>query len=117
MDARVRRAIEHMELCYFEPITLASIARQACMSPFHFSRRFKQETGVSPAKYLKTVRMQQCCRLLEATSLSIKEVASTNGLLDSSHFVRDFKGMYGVSPTRYRNRLSERSDKKARIAN
>lgn len=65
---------------------------------------FKVETGTSPERHLKSLRMQKAKELLETTFLSVKEIASRVGLRNESHFVRDFKRTYGVTPTQYRAR-------------
>jgi AraC-like DNA-binding protein len=59
---------------------------------------------VSPAKYLKTLRMRQAATLLTTTFLSVKEIVRRVGLTDESHFVRDFKRLYGRTPSEYRHK-------------
>ena len=53
-------------------------------------------------QYLKALRMQTACELLETTDLSIKQIMLGVGIRDESHFVRDFKRKYGMTPTQYR---------------
>jgi two-component system response regulator YesN len=80
------------------------MAQSVNLSSAYFCYLFKSITGVPPAKYLKTLRMQQSTVLLATTFLSVKQIVRHVGLADDSHFVRDFKRIYGVTPSEYRSR-------------
>lgn len=103
MADRVKRVIEMMEVDPSRSFTLGKMAQSVNLSPPYFCYLFKSITGVSPAKYLKTLRMQQAATLLTTTFLSVKEIVRRVGLTDESHFVRDFKRVYGMTPSNYRN--------------
>ena len=103
MPERVKRVIELMQGDPSRAFTLGKMAESVNLSPPYFCYLFKSITGVPPAKYLKTLRMQQAAVLLATTFLSVKEIASSVGLTDESHFVRDFKRLYGVTPSEYRS--------------
>ncbi len=79
------------------------MAESVNLSAPYFCYLFKTITGVPPAKYLKSLRMQQAATLLTTTFLSVKEIVRRVGLTDESHFVRDFKRLYGMTPSEYRN--------------
>lgn len=79
----------------------AEIAKSVNLSLAHLRYLFKAETGVSPAQYLRALRMQEAGRLLETTFLSVKEVMHRIGVNDESHFTRDFKKVYGMTPAQY----------------
>ncbi len=83
--------------------SLGKMAQSVNLSPPYFCYLFKSITGVPPAKYLKSLRMQQAAMLLATTFLSVKEIVRHVGLADDSHFVRDFKRMHGVTPSEYRH--------------
>jgi hypothetical protein len=59
---------------------------------------------MSPAKYLKVLRLEQAKTLLEESFLSVKEIRVRVGFGDESHFARDFKTHFGLTPTQYRAR-------------
>lgn len=68
------------------------------LSDSRFRHLFTRQMSVSPARYLKQLRLQKAKDLLENSALSVKEVMAAVGMSDFSHFVRDFKDMYGLSP-------------------
>jgi AraC-like DNA-binding protein len=119
MAERVQRLIELMQGDPSRNLTLNKMAESANLSAPYFCYLFKTITGVPPAKYLKSLRMQQAATLLTTTFLSVKEIVRRVGLSDESHFVRDFKRVYGMTPSEYRNRAllsSEISHKEAQEA-
>lgn len=103
MAERVKKVIQLMEGDPRRNFSLRQMAESVNLSPPYFCSLFKSITGVPPARYLKTLRMQQAAVLLTTTFLSVKEVVSRVGCSDESHFVRDFKRIYGVTPSEYRN--------------
>lgn len=103
MTDRVRRVIELMQGDPSRNFSLGQMAKSVNLSPPYFCYLFKTITGVPPARYLKTLRMQQAATLLTTTFLSVKEIVSRVGCSDESHFVRDFKRLYGVTPSEFRN--------------
>jgi transcriptional regulator GlxA family with amidase domain len=60
---------------------------------------------MTPAQYLKSLRMWKAKELLEETFLNVKQIMLRVGVKDQSHFVRDFRGLYGHTPTKYRRRV------------
>jgi len=103
MAERVKRVIELMQGDPSRTLSLEKMAESVNLSAPYFCYLFKTITGVPPAKYLKSLRMQHAATLLTNTFLSVKEVVRRVGLTDESHFVRDFKRLYGVTPSEYRN--------------
>ena len=103
MAERVKRVIALMQGDPSKTFTLGKMAESVNLSPPYFCYLFKSITGVPPAKYLKSLRMEQSATLLTTTFLSVKEIVRRVGLADESHFVRDFKRLYGVTPSEYRN--------------
>ena len=103
MAERVKRLIELMQDDPSRSFTLGEMAESVNLSPPYFCYLFKTITGTPPAKYLKSLRMQQAATLLTTTFLSVKEIVRRVGCSDDSHFVRDFKRMYGKTPSAYRN--------------
>lgn len=85
-------------------LSLEALARAVNLSPSRLHNVFKSETGLSPARYLKKLRLERAKELLEESFFSVKEIRVRVGIGDESHFVRDFKKAYGLTPTEYRAR-------------
>ena len=92
-----------------EPLRVSMLARLAGLSPDYFAQLFKVQTGCSPREYLHLLRIHRACRLLETTSLGIKQIANQLGYQDPFHFSRKFKGFQGLSPTEYRAKTTNGS--------
>lgn len=81
---------------------MAALAALVDLSPSRFRHLFKQETGTSPAQYLKDFRLRKAEVMLRTTFLSVKQVLKQVGLGSNSHFVSDFRKIHGMTPTAYR---------------
>ena len=97
-----QRAIEQLQSRYHENLSIADLAVEARLSPFHFIRSFKRSVGIPPHQYLTKIRMERACVLLETTDMAITEVAFETGYQAPAHFARLFRRHYGMTPTAYR---------------
>ena len=88
-----------------ESISIEKLAELAELSPFHFSRVFKQTTGMTPLQFVTRERMLQAQRLIRETSRSLIEIALEVGYTSPSHFAQVFRRIVGVTPTEFRNAL------------
>lgn len=102
MDLRLRQAISLLSEDPSRPLDLEALARSLNLSPSRLRHMFKDDTGLTPAQYLKRLRIERAKVLLERTFLSLKEVMLQVGVGDESHFVRDFKKAHGLPPIAYR---------------
>jgi AraC-like DNA-binding protein len=102
IDRAVNRVIETMYERVGDELTVDEMARTAMYSKFHFSRAFRQVTGVSPGRFLAALRFQEAKRLLTDTSLSVAEISNQVGYSSLGTFSTRFKNSVGVSPTEYR---------------
>ncbi|MEW6737546.1 MAG: AraC family transcriptional regulator, partial [Acidobacteriota bacterium] len=103
--AAVDRAKNFIAANYQEELLLAEIAQHSYISPFHFSRIFKQFTAYSPHQYLIAVRLKHAEILLTHTSQSITEVCFSSGFNHLEHFIAAFHRCYGISPAKFRKNL------------
>ena len=85
-----------------EPIDLAAMARQATMSVRTFTRRFREETGLSPAQWLARQRVEHARLLLETTDLGVDEVARRSGFGTAVSLRQHLHAAVGVAPLAYR---------------
>lgn len=84
------------------PLRMVDLAREAGMSPRSFDRRFRAATGLSPLAYLQGLRIAAAKELLEATNLTVAEIAFRVGWQDQGHFSRVFARAMTVGPGEYR---------------
>jgi AraC family transcriptional regulator len=102
MSNAVDSAITRIWEGYSEPLSLADIAKSAILSRFHFSRVFRDATGVSPGRFLSAVRIYQAKRLLASTSLSVTDISLAVGYNSLGSFTNRFTESVGASPSRFR---------------
>ncbi|GIG69024.1 helix-turn-helix domain-containing protein [Phytomonospora endophytica] len=106
---RLRRARDLMDRSYREPIDVAVLAREALMSPGHFSRSFRAAFGETPYSYLMTRRIERAKALLRRGDLSVTEVCFEVGCTSLGSFSSRFTEIVGESPSVYRARSHEES--------
>jgi AraC-like DNA-binding protein len=103
LDNRVISGIRFMDQNIREPvISNKSLAVQVGMSVNAYARHFKNQTGVSPRRYLSRMRIEKACNLLHHSELSIEQIASACGFSDRYYFTRVFKKHMKTSPGVYR---------------
>jgi AraC-like DNA-binding protein len=102
MNSAVERAIKCIWERYDEPLSLADISRSAILSRYHFSRIFKDSTGVSPGRFLSAVRIYQAKRMLLNTSMTVTDISFAVGYNSLGSFTNHFTASVGISPGRFR---------------
>ncbi|GGP10215.1 helix-turn-helix domain-containing protein [Nonomuraea glycinis] len=85
------------------PLDLDALAEHASMSVRTFTRRFREETGMSPARWLNLQRVEQARHLLETTDLGVEEVARRAGFGTTVSLRQHLHASVGVSPLAYRH--------------
>jgi AraC family transcriptional regulator len=83
-------------------ISLLSLAQLVQLSPFHFSRAFKQSFGMPPHRYLTWQRIERAKALLGERKLSVTEIGLDVGFSETSSFTAAFRKLTGETPTAYR---------------
>lgn len=94
--------LEHLD----ETISVERMASQANMSIRNFSRVFREELGLPPARHLEQLRLERACTLLTSSNARIERIASRVGFVSADAFRRVFRNRYGTSPGEYRQRFS-----------
>jgi transcriptional regulator GlxA family with amidase domain len=92
------------------------MAAHAHMSPRHFARAFRAETGVTPARYVERVRLEAARRHLEDTAQPVAAVALACGFGTAETMRRTFLRALGVGPAEYRRRFRPHADRPRAVA-
>jgi len=87
---------------YFEPLTVATLAAAAGLSPAHFSREFRRVFGESPHHYLLTRRLERAAALLRNTDRTVADICLMAGFQSVGSFTTSFGLAFGLSPAAYR---------------
>ncbi|MGW0632427.1 GlxA family transcriptional regulator [Streptomyces sp. NPDC002758] len=98
-------ALEHLD----RPLALRELAAHARMSPRTFARRFQEETGTSPGRWLIQQRVHRARHLLETSDLPVDRIAAEVGFATATSLRQHLHAAIGVSPQTYRNTFRVRS--------
>jgi AraC-like DNA-binding protein len=104
----LRRARDHIDRHYDQPLDLDELARVACVSKYHFARCFEATYGETPIRYLTRRRVERAQDLLRAANLTVTEICMLVGFASLGSFSSRFTQLVGESPTAYRNRWAAR---------
>jgi transcriptional regulator GlxA family with amidase domain len=91
-------------------LTVERLAGEVAMSPRNFSRAFRREVGVTPARFVERVRVDDARRRLEESSASVDEIAAGCGFGTAETMRRTFLRVLRVTPTDYRKRFRSRKE-------
>ncbi|MDD5726975.1 MAG: helix-turn-helix transcriptional regulator [Victivallales bacterium] len=80
------------------------LAKKFHITPEYVNALFKKELGISPARFLKRMKIYQSCCLLCEEGLSVKETAEQLGFYDEFHFSKSFKEIMGLSPSGFKGK-------------
>jgi AraC family transcriptional regulator len=103
---RLHRARDYVESCFDQPLSVAAIARVACLSPYHFQRMFRQAFGKTPMQFLQARRLRAARRLLATTDRPITSICFDVGFESLGSFSWLFRREFGLSPRDFRRQQS-----------
>jgi transcriptional regulator GlxA family with amidase domain len=86
-------------------LSVAALARRVAMSPRNFARAFRHETGMTPAAYVDSIRVEQARIALESSGAPVEQVAEQCGFGTVETMRRAFHRRLGVGPAAYRDRF------------
>jgi AraC family transcriptional regulator len=95
---RLRRVAALVRDRLHERLSLADLAQQAALTPFHFARSFRLTTGMTPHNFLRAARMQRAAELARSTLLSTAALAERVGYAHVAHFREAFVRTFGCTP-------------------
>lgn len=108
IPSNLLRSVSYVEehLSNPEGICLEKLAKEACLSKYHFCRIFKSTIGMSPMSFVEFMRVQRAKDLLARNDVRISAVVHYAGFNDFSNFTRKFKKYTGVTPSIYKATLN-----------
>ena len=99
---RLKRVYDYIEAHLDDRLTLSDLAAVACLSPYHFSRSFKQALGIGPQRYVTQRRLERAKTLMRRTNQPLARIAQEVGFSDQSHLTSVFRREIGVTPGHFR---------------
>ena len=103
LDFRVRKSLRLLDEGLAEGIALDAVARDAGLSRPHFYKLFRENTGVTPALYANTMRVERALDRLVSTRVSVTDIGYDLGFSSQSHFTHFFSAHVGIAPMLYRS--------------
>jgi transcriptional regulator GlxA family with amidase domain len=101
----LREVQAHIAANVTADLAVAALAKRAAMSPRNFARAFRRETGMTPAAYVESVRVEQARIALEGSDAQVESIARHCGFGTVETMRRAFHRRLGVNPAAYRNRF------------
>ena len=102
VSPQIQAAKDWMDEHFHENIQIEEVAAQVSLSRFYFSRRFREETGLSPHEYLLNLRLSYAKLQLSESDDSIEEIAYDCAFCSASNLIRAFKKSTGLTPYQFR---------------
>ena len=99
----VEIAKEYIKQNYSKSISLDEVSYYVNISPYYFSKLFKEGTGENFIEYLTGIRIEKAKELLRAGEYSMKEICAMVGYSEPNYFSRSFKKHVGVTPTEFKD--------------
>jgi AraC family transcriptional regulator len=99
---RLLFSTDYIHTFYDRDLSLDELARESCLSKFHFLRLFKITFGKTPYQFVAEVRAEKAKSLLKNSSTEVSVIAKSLGFKDSSSFSRMFFTQVGVYPSQFR---------------
>ncbi|MBC9783859.1 response regulator [Heliobacterium chlorum] len=101
----INKACEFITVNCQRNVTLEEVARFVHLSPYYFSRIFKQEKGCNFVDFLTEVRLEKAKKCLSDSDMNLVQIAGQVGYQDSSYFCRVFRKSTGMTPNQYRQQI------------
>jgi transcriptional regulator GlxA family with amidase domain len=104
-DKRIADVLDHIIANVGDDLTVTSLAARSCMSERSFARKFKDETGSTPAHYVEMARLQAARIALEQSASTVDAIAEGTGFGSPERMRRAFQRHLGISASDYRERF------------
>ena len=107
LDRATKAVEEHLNEPEFNVVSLAEAMN---MSRSTLSRKIKVITGKTPLDFIKDIKMQHACRMLENKTATVADVITALGYSDYKNFTQSFKEAFGMSPGEYQKQIKEKKE-------
>ena len=108
-DPRISETLRYIEGHYQEKLSLEQLANLQYLTPFYFSKLFKDEVGLSLSEYLQARRGAKAKELLALPELTISQIADASGFSNEKAFYKFFRDTYGLTPKQYQKQVNSES--------
>ncbi len=95
------RVKDYIEAHLADPLRVDELSAIAGLSPFHFSRVFRETVAETPHAYVTRLRIEHAARLIKENRLPLAQISASAGFSSQSHLARRFRELMGVSPAVY----------------
>lgn len=99
---KLEPALHYINSHYHQRLTLADMAQKTFLNPVYFLRLFKRCFKTTPNRYITLKRLQEACKLLMKTDMSIQEISERTGFCNQFYFSKVFKSHFRKTPLDYR---------------
>lgn len=97
-------ALKHIKNNLNTAVSIEELSSLCAMSESNFRRNFKKETGLSPVKYINTLKVSMAKDLLKSEEITMNEITEYLGFFDKAYFCKVFKKIAGITPAEYRKK-------------
>jgi len=104
---RLLRGKDYLDSFFGRDLRLDRVASEACLSPYHFHRLFREVFGETPNQYLQRRRLANARELLGSTERTVTEICLEVGFESMTSFSALFRRVYGCSPREFRSSQQE----------
>lgn len=104
-DVRMRGLPAHVESHLARKLGVSELAAFVAMSPRTFARQFEANFNTTPARWVRSLRVEAARQHLESRNLSLKEIARVTGFRDEQALRRAFEDQLKMNPKEYRERF------------
>lgn len=96
---RIIKGKDFIDATFSMPLSIDLIAKEACMSEYHFFRLFKSVVGISPHQYILKKRLEFARNILKQDKMAVSVAAYDSGFSDIFAFSKAFKRHFGYAPS------------------
>ena len=107
VSRQIHACCDFIEMHVEDELSIEDIAQSIGYTKYYFSRRFKEEMGVSVTDYIKAARIERAKLLLTSTDLSIQDIADRLHYCSRSYFSTVFLDTVGSTPTKFREKRNQ----------